>query len=64
MKKLYQLLRIQLAPITTFYSQSDGQMKQVNQVLEQFLRMFTTRQQDDWTDLLPIAEFAYNNVTH
>lgn len=26
--------------------------------------MFTTRQQDDWIDLLPLAEFAYNNATH
>lgn len=26
--------------------------------------MFTTRQQDDWADLLPIAEFSYNNATH
>ena len=26
--------------------------------------MFTTRRQDDWADLLPLAEFAYNNSTH
>lgn len=26
--------------------------------------MFTTRQQDDWADLLLIAEFAYNNAIH
>lgn len=26
--------------------------------------MFTTRRQDDWVDLLPLAEFAYNNASH
>jgi hypothetical protein len=26
--------------------------------------MFTTRRQDDWVDLLPLAEFAYNNSIH
>ncbi|KAG0574847.1 hypothetical protein KC19_VG296500 [Ceratodon purpureus] len=39
-------------------------MERVNQVLEQYLCMFTTCQQDDWTDLLPIAGFAYNNAVH
>ena len=26
--------------------------------------MFTTKQQDNWSDLLSIAEFAYNNSLH
>ena len=26
--------------------------------------MFTTRRQDDYAELLPLAEFAYNNSTH
>ena len=26
--------------------------------------MFTIRQQDDWADLVPIVEFAYNNSVH
>jgi len=26
--------------------------------------MYTSYQQDDWVDLLPIAEFAYNNAPH
>jgi hypothetical protein len=36
----------------------------VNQVLEQYLRCTINYQQDNWTDLLPTAEFAYNNATH
>ena len=47
-----------------FHPQADGQTERMNQVLEQFLRMFTTRRQDDWAHLLPITEFAYNNAYH
>lgn len=64
MRRLYELLRIQPSPTTAFHPQSDGQTERVNQSLEQILRMFTTRRQDDWADLLPIAEFAYNNALH
>ena len=64
MQRLYELLRIQPAPTTTFHPQSDGQTERVNQFLEQILRMFTTKRQDDRSDLLPIAEFAYNNSFH
>ncbi len=30
--------------------------------MEAYLRVFVNREQDDWTRLLPIAEFAYNNA--
>ena len=58
------LLRIKPSPTTTFHPQADDQTERLNQVLEQFLRMFTTNRQDDWADLLPLAEFACNNVSH
>jgi transposase InsO family protein len=64
MKRLSDLLRIKPSPTTAFHPQADGQTERVNQVLEQFLRMFTTRRQDDWAELLPLAEFAYNNASH
>ena len=35
----------------------------MNQTLEAYLRIFCNYDQDDWFDLLPLAEFAYNNVT-
>jgi len=34
----------------------------VNQTLEQYLRHYCTYQQDNWSELLPLAEFAYNNT--
>ena len=36
----------------------------MNQILEQYLRIYASYQQDDWDTLLPLAEFAYNNTKH
>ena len=48
---------------TAFHPQTDGQSERVNQTIEAFLRPFISHDQDDWVDLLPLAEFAYNNST-
>ena len=56
--------RSQTATSTVYHPQTDGQTERVNQELEQFIRIFTNYQQDDWDDLLPAAEFAYNNHVH
>ena len=39
-------------------------MERVNQELDQFLRLFVNKWQNDWYDLLPIAEFQHNNHVH
>src|ERR1700677_2380909 len=44
------------------HPEGDGQTEHINQVLEQYLRAYTNYQQDDWSTLLPLAEFAYNNA--
>ena len=36
----------------------------MNQELEQYLRLFVNQRQDDWSELLPLAEFQYNNHIH
>lgn len=46
------------------HQQTDGQTERVNQVLKGLLRCYCNFQQDDWTDLLPFAEHAYNNSIH
>ena len=63
-KELYWLLRIKLATTTAYHPQGDGQMEQVNQELQQYLCLFINKRQDDWDDLLPFAEFQYNNHVH
>jgi hypothetical protein len=64
MKELYRLLGIEGASSTAYHPQTDGQTERVNQELEQFLRLFVNERQDNWFDLLPLAEFAYNNHVH
>src|SRR5207302_5728796 len=58
---LWTKLETKLAMSTAFYPQTDGQTERTNQVLEQVLRNYTTYEQDNWDELLPFAEFAYNN---
>jgi transposase InsO family protein len=41
--KLYKLLGIKLATLTAYHPQTDGQMERVNQVIEGYLRIFTSR---------------------
>jgi len=46
---------------TAFHPQTDGQTEQLNQTIEAYLRAFVSKEQGNWTTLLPMAEFAYNN---
>jgi len=46
---------------TAFHPQTDGQTERTNSTLEQYLRAYVNYQQDNWKELLPVAEFAYNN---
>ena len=41
--------------------QTDGQTERVNQTIEAYLHPFINKEQDDWSDILPMAEHAYNN---
>jgi len=63
-KELYRLLGIRIFSSTAWHPQTDGQMERVNQELDQFLCLFVNERQDDWYDLLPIAEFQHNNHVH
>ena len=54
MKELYRLLGIELASSTAYHPQTDGQTEQVNQELEQFIRLFVNERQDNWNTLIPL----------
>ena len=49
---------------TAYHPQADGQTERVNQELEQYLRLFVSERQNDWVELLSMAEFQYNNHVH
>src|SRR6516164_5070980 len=64
MKELNHILGIKIKISTPYHPQSDRQTKQVNQELEQYLRLFISHRQDDWPLWLSMAKFAYNNKVH
>ena len=55
------LLDIKQKLSTAFHLETDGQTERVNQSLEQYLRMFSNYEQNNWSELLLMAEFLYNN---
>ena len=63
-KKLYRMLDIKMKLLTLFYPQIDGQTKQMNQELEQYLQFFINYRQKNWPEWLVTAEFAVNNKIH
>ena len=47
---------------TAFHLQTDGQTEWQNSIMEAYLQAFVNFEQNDWTRLLLMAEFAYNNA--
>ena len=45
-----------------YHPKGDGQMDRTNQTLEQCIQVYCNYQQDNWDELLPLAELAYNNT--
>ena len=49
---------------TAYHPQTDGETEQVNQELETYLRLFASNKPEEWSRLLPMAEFTHNSATH
>ena len=47
---------------TAFRPQADGQTERVNQELEQYLQHYVSYHQDNWVELLPYAQMAWNST--
>ena len=45
-----------------YHPEGDRQTECMNQTLKQYLCVYCNYQQDNWSELLPLAEFAYNNA--
>ena len=45
-----------------YHPEGDGQTKRTNQTLEQYIWVYSNYQQDNWLELLLLAEFTYNNA--
>jgi hypothetical protein len=48
---------------TSYHPQTDGQTERANQTLETYLRSYVNYDQNNWVELLPMAQFAYNSAT-
>jgi len=59
---LCKIFQIQRNMTTPFHPQGNGLAEGANQQIEQMLRHYANRAQDDWDEWLPILEFAYNDT--
>ena len=63
-KELNRMLGIETKLLTVFHPQTNGQIEQINQELEQYLWFFMDHRQKNWLEWLASAEFAVNNKVH
>lgn len=60
--ELCKQLQITPRTSTAYHPRTNGLTERTNQTLETYLRAYTSYQQDDWVDYLPLAEFSFNNL--
>jgi len=63
-KELNKILEINTKSSTSFYLQTNGQMKRMNQELKQYLQFFINYRRKDWLEWLVTAKFTVNNKTY
>ena len=59
---LGKALNMHLHFTSRYHPEGDGQTECSNQTLEQYLRIYSNYQKDNWAELLPLVEFAYTNA--
>jgi transposase InsO family protein len=59
-----RILGTQLKLSTAFHPQTDGQTEIMNQYLDQRLRPFVSYYQDNWSELLPVMDYAQLTMPH
>ena len=63
-KELNKMLGIETKLSTAYHPQTDSQTERTNQELEQYLRMYVNHRQNNWSEWLATAEFAFNNKVY
>jgi len=53
---------MQLYFTSDYHPKDNRQTENMNQTLEQYLYVYCNYQQDNWSKLLPLTEFTYNNA--
>jgi hypothetical protein len=62
--RFFELLSIKMKLSLVSHPYTDGQTKLVNQILKQYLHYITNYHQDNWSNLLCMVDFFYNNMMH
>jgi len=60
-KSLIDLFSVKLNLSTASHPQTDCPTGRVNQMQEAYMRNYCSYQEDDWSDLLPLAKYAYHS---
>jgi transposase InsO family protein len=58
--ELCAILKIDQNLSTAYHPQMDGQSKRANQRVEQYLRIYSNDEKNDWVSLLPMAQYTHN----
>ena len=61
-RSLGTALDMQLYFTSGYHLKGNGQTEHTNQTLEQYLYIYCNYEQDNWSKLLPLMEFVYNNA--
>src|ERR1700734_2168450 len=61
-RSLRKALDMKLHFTSGYHPEGDGQTECTNQTLEQYHCVYCNYKQDNWSDILALAEFAYNNA--
>ena len=59
--KVCEIQMIKQCLSTAYHSQTDDQSKALNQIIKNYLRAYTLKNQTVWAKLLSLAQFIYNN---
>jgi transposase InsO family protein len=63
-REFCRILGIKLKLSTAYHPQTDGQTEIMNQYIDQRLRPFVNYYQDNWSELLPMIDYAQATVPH
>ena len=58
---LQRVMDTRLAFNMAYHPRTDGQTKRTNQIIEDILRACCMDYKANWSELVPLMEFAYNN---
>ena len=63
-KELGRILGYELALLSAYHPQTDGETERVNQEVETYLWIFCGSNPSEWAEQIPMAEFIHNIQTH